>query len=109
MLELLELLGVVFDSRTTALAFGANLDSALVGRRVEVQLDDSDTQVLGKFEKRKWSAGLDDDGLETIVEHAGRDELKLLRSNELDRLAEAGDRSLSSKSVAMPNNQKKRE
>ena len=88
--SVLELLDVVLCSRDTVFAFGDDLDSAaLVGRTGEVQVDDSGTQVLGELQEWEGSTRLDDNGLEAVLEHARRDELELLWSNELDHLAEA--------------------
>jgi hypothetical protein len=59
-----------------------SVNPTLVGSRSQVKSEDSGAQVGRKFQERKRSAGLDDNSLETVVQHVRRDKLELLGRDE---------------------------
>jgi hypothetical protein len=80
---------VVLGSHAATLALSDKLNSTFVGGRNQLESKDSGAQVGRKFQEREWSTRLDDNGLKTVFQHVRSDKLELLRSDELDGLAEA--------------------
>jgi hypothetical protein len=86
--SVLEFLEILLGSSTATLTLGNDLDSTLVDSGCQVHLHDLGADGTRKLQEEKGSAGLDDNGLETIVEHVRGHQLELLRSNQLDGLAQ---------------------
>ena len=88
--SVLGLLHVVLGLDKSTLALGNELNPTLVGCGGEVELQNASAEVSRQLQERERSAGLDDDGLQAILEHVRTDKLKLLGCDKLDSLAEAG-------------------
>jgi hypothetical protein len=85
----LALLHVVLGFDKATLAFSNELNSALVGRGSEVELQDASAEMGRQLQKRERSARLDNDSLQAVVKHVGRNKLELLGGDQLDSLTEA--------------------